>query len=156
MSKLVKLLQKAHAGELAAYHAYQGHWESVSDPEEQLAIQKIQKDELEHAEVVSKMLHHLGSRPSFLRDTIFVVLGRALSFLCKYTGWFMPMYVAKLIEKIGVNNYYEMLEISLTKGHPELAFTLMQLASREEEHRIYFEKAIKSGQEKIRQFGRRN
>lgn len=156
MGKLVKLLQKAHAGELGAYHAYQGHWESVSDPEEQLEIQLIQEEELQHAYNVKRMLGHLGAKPSTLRDNTFVLLGRVLSFLCRWTGWFIPMYGALAIEQLGVVNYREILRIALKEGHPELALTLLRLASTEEEHRIYFENKIKRGLEQIRQSGRRN
>jgi rubrerythrin len=140
--KLVKMLQKAHAGELAASIAYQGHWESVSDPEQREMIKKIQADEIEHLHVVRKMLEYLGYQPNKTRDTIFMVIGHTLGFLCKYTGWLMPMQGALLIEKIGVSNYYEMLELSLYTGHSELALTFMHLMAKEEKHKEYFESLL--------------
>lgn len=138
MSNLIKMLRKAHSGELAAYYAYKGHWQSVSDPLQRKKIQKIQEEELEHRKIVYNMLKRLGSKPSFTRDTTFVVCGHVLGFLCKYTGWFLPMKVALLIEEIGVVSYWDMLDCSLMEGHPELTMTFLAMARTEEEHKKYF------------------
>lgn len=138
VSNLVKMLRKAHSGELAAYHAYEGHWKSVSDLAQQKKIQKIQEEELEHRKIVANMLKYLESRPSLTRDTIFMVFGHALGFLCHYTGWFLPMKVALLIEEIGVVSYWDMLDCSLMEGHPELTMTFLAMAKTEEEHKKYF------------------
>ena len=146
--KLVKMLQKARAAELGAFLAYEGHWKSLSDQEEREAIRTIQRDELEHFTVVSKMLTHLGGKPSWALDAVFTVIGNTLSFLCKYTGWLLPMKGALIFEKIGVNNYYEMIEVALREGHPELCITFTQLLAREEEHQLYFKGELTAIQRK--------
>lgn len=140
--RLAIMLKKAHAGEIAAYHAYEGHWRSVKCELQREAIKKIQKDELEHRIVVAKLLDYIGYKPSFWRDTTFEVLGRTLSFLCFYTGWFLPMKRALLIEKIGTVNYYEMVQLCIVEGYPQLGLTFMALADKEREHQEYFEKLL--------------
>lgn len=44
--KLVALLQLAYSGELAAAHAYHGHWRSVSDADERGRTAEIEQEEL--------------------------------------------------------------------------------------------------------------
>jgi rubrerythrin len=143
--KLVKMLQKARAAELGAFLAYDGHRKSLSDPKEREAIRKIQRDEIEHFKVVSKMLEYLGAKPDPIRDTVFTVIGNVLGFLCHYTGWFLPMWGAWFFEKIGTINYHEMSEASLYENHPELMLTLLYLMAKEEVHKRYFEEKIKNG-----------
>jgi demethoxyubiquinone hydroxylase (CLK1/Coq7/Cat5 family) len=58
---LVRLLQLAHAGEMAAAFAYRGHWRSVSDPREQERIRAIEADEWHHRTLVAEMLAQLGA-----------------------------------------------------------------------------------------------
>jgi len=136
---LIKMLQHAHAAELAAYHAYEGHWRSVSDLKEQEAIKKIQQEEWQHVQSIERMLERLGSKPNRVRDTVFTVIGKTMSFLCYHTGWFLPMWGALVIEKIGVSGYYEILTQALYEGHPELCILLMVMMKAEEDHKAYFE-----------------
>lgn len=139
------MLQKARSAELGAFLAYDGHRQSISDPKERAEIRKIQKDELKHLIIVSKMLKYLDAKPDRFRDTVFTVIGNTLGFLCHYTGWLLPMHGALILEKIGVHNYFEMLEASLNEGYPELAMTLDALTRSEQAHRVYFEEKIKNG-----------
>ncbi|MDQ3634788.1 MAG: hypothetical protein M3405_09820 [Acidobacteriota bacterium] len=39
---LIRILQNAHAGELAAAYAYRGHWKSVRNSEEKTQIKIIE------------------------------------------------------------------------------------------------------------------
>src|SRR5258706_430373 len=68
-TKLVALLQLAYSGELAAAHAYRGHWKSVRNAEEKTAIQSIENDEWRHRKLVGEMLVTVASRPSQRRET---------------------------------------------------------------------------------------
>src|SRR5262245_26857393 len=61
--RLVRLLQGAYSGELAACYAYQGHARSVSDPREKQRIAEIEHEEWVHRECVGKMLASLGEAP---------------------------------------------------------------------------------------------
>ena len=59
--KLIALLQLAYSGELAAAHAYRGHWRSVRNADEKMAIRNIEDDEWRHRKLVGEMLKGLGS-----------------------------------------------------------------------------------------------
>src|SRR5262245_37558325 len=84
---LVALLRLAYSGGLAAAHAYRGHWRSVRDPEERRTIERIEREEWHHRELVGDMLAKLGARPSRSRELRAAVIGRVLGFLCHWTGW---------------------------------------------------------------------
>src|SRR5712692_10540841 len=92
--RLVRLLQLAYSGEKAAALAYQGHSRSVRDLEEKAMIAKIEQDEWVHREKVGRLLGELGARPLRSREIRSSLVGHALSVLCRFTGWFLPMYFA--------------------------------------------------------------
>lgn len=142
MSQLIKMLQKAHAGEIAAYHAYQGHWKALPLGEQRTKIQEIQKDELEHREIIVKILKHLGAKPSRFRDMVFMVIGKLASFLCKWSGWTLPMKGALLIEKIGTIGYLDIMEMAIIHGFPDIAVISLGMATKEEEHQEYFREVL--------------
>ena len=66
--KLIALLQLAYSGELAAAHAYRGHWHSVHQTVERQSIRKIEEDEWRHRKLVGEMLAGLGAGPSKRRE----------------------------------------------------------------------------------------
>lgn len=137
-NKFIKMLQHAHAGELAAYYAYQGHWESLKNPKERAMVKWIQEEELEHVKEIEKMLYLMKAQPSKYRDFIFTVIGKTLSKLCKVTGYFMPMVGALLIEKIGVANYKEMIKVACKLHLFPFVKTLHSMWQTEIEHEEYF------------------
>jgi len=59
-ARLIAILQLAYSGELAAAHAYRGHWRSVSDEDERQSIKSIEEDEWRHRALVGEMLTALG------------------------------------------------------------------------------------------------
>jgi len=138
VTKLIKMLQHAHAAELAAYHAYQGHWESLSDPKEVEQVKRIQADELEHINMLKRFLKEFDAEPNETRDKIFISVGKRIGQLCKVTGWRMPMLVASLMEKVGVHGYNKMATYAsyLTMYNLSNEFELM--AKVEQEHDNYF------------------
>ena len=144
-SRLVKLLQKAHAGEIAAACAYEGHWRSVKDLSEKIKIQLIQIDEIKHQIEVLEFLNSLGARPSKIRDTVFTVIGKTLSVGCYFTGWFLPMWGALLIEQIGVVNYEELAIEAEKEGHKEMSDKLREMGKLEKEHETYFLEKLNAG-----------
>ena len=91
--RLVRLLQLAYSGEKAAALAYQGHSRSVRDSEEKAMIAKIEQDEWVHREKVGRLLAQLEARPLRSREIRSSLVGHALSVLCRFTGWFLPMYL---------------------------------------------------------------
>lgn len=138
VAKFVKQLQKAHAGEIGAYYAYGGHWKSVSNPGQRMMIRFIQAEELEHIRSLDLMLYLLHATPNRRLDTVFTVIGKTLGYLCRFTGYFMPMWGAMIIEKIGVSNYKEMsMDASRAQMH-NFAQTLGEMHLVELEHEEYF------------------
>jgi hypothetical protein len=103
--RLIALLQLAYSGEKAAALAYQGHARSVSDPAEKEMIEKIEKDECVHREKVGRLLTRLDARPLPLREIRSSAIGHVLSFLCRFSGWFLPMYFAGKLETNNVCEY---------------------------------------------------
>lgn len=136
--KLVKALQDAHAGELAAYYAYQGHWESLKDPSERAALQEIQQDELEHIIFLSHYLNKMGFKPSPIKDFVWTTIGKTIGALCHVTGWYLPMRVAGIMERIGTKSYIEISAIARAEGHEILAKKLLDMAEVEKRHENTF------------------
>src|SRR5258708_17734149 len=89
-TKLIALLQMAYSGELAAAHAYRGHWKSVRSAAEKTAIRNIENDEWRHRKLVGEMLVNLENGPSRRRETRAKLIGRTLGVLCHVTGWVAP------------------------------------------------------------------
>lgn len=144
MKKLIRMLKFAHAAEIAAYHAYEGHWRSVSNQTEQKYIQSIQLDELKHIYTVEKMLAGLKSEPNKTLDYFGKIVGELIGFACYYTGWRLPMWVAGVMEKIGTASYKDIAMEACEQERYLMASTLMEMARVEWEHEQYFEKLRKA------------
>lgn len=142
--KLIRLLQDAHAGERAAYFAYEGHWKSVSSLQEKTEIQKIQKEEMEHRACLSAMLGSLDSGPRYFRELKIAAIGRAIGLLCRLGGWFIPMYGAGKLEQGNIVEYEVAALLAIESGHPELALPLIAMAEVEWDHELYFRKKTSS------------
>ena len=136
--KLVRLLQLAYSGEKAAALAYRGHAASVKEPAEAAMIRKIENDEWVHREKVGRLLAELGAAPLALRELRSAVVGHTLSFLCRFTGWFLPMFFAGRLETRNVQEYDTAAgwarELHLDHFLPELS----EMAAVEVEHEKYF------------------
>ena len=139
---LIKILQNAHAGELAAAYAYRGHWKSVRDPEERRQIQKIEAEEWEHRAGVRKWLAELGSRPNEFREKIFWLIGRILGVLCFVSGWFFPMYFAGRLESQNTQEYIDAANFAKELGMPECVAEMLHMSAKELEHEEYFRKVV--------------
>lgn len=134
------MLRFAHAAEIAAYHAYEGHWRSVSNRAEQEYIQKIQLDELKHVYSIEKMLSSLQTCPDPLLDKAGKIVGELIGLACFYTGWRLPMWFAGVMEKIGTASYEDIALEAAEHKRYVMASALMEMAKVELEHEQYFEK----------------
>ena len=143
-SRFIGILQQAYSGELAAAHAYRGHWRSVRDPEERRQIQKIEEEELHHRHLVGEMLRELGARPSARREARAAMVGRALSLLCHVSGWFAPMYAAGRLESRNIREYEEAARRACACGREDLLPRLLAMAEVEWEHERYFRSKVLS------------
>ncbi len=112
-ARLVAQLQLAHAGELAAGHAYHCYWRSLPEGEEHEHIRKIEDEEWHHLRLVARMLLDLGAGPRPLREAVF---------------W--------LVE------YEDAAGYARASGHPELVDCLLTMAEVEWEHEQYFRSKV--------------
>jgi rubrerythrin len=135
---LVRLLQMAYSGEKAAALAYQGHARSLADPAQRKTVEEIERDEWIHRETVGSLLGRLGARPSRVREIRSAVVGHALSFLCGWSGWFLPMFFAGKLETKNVREYDRAAELARGLGLDDFLPELSEMAEAEVRHEKYF------------------
>jgi demethoxyubiquinone hydroxylase (CLK1/Coq7/Cat5 family) len=140
--QLIRILQAAYSGELAAAYAYRGHWKSLSDPVEQESVQRIEHEEMVHREKVGRILSELKSGPLRFREIKMSLIGRTIGMLCHLAGWFMPMYFAGRLESRNVCEYESAATHARRLGLTEFETELRVMATVEREHEIYFMQAI--------------
>jgi len=140
--QLVRILQNAHAGEIAAAYAYRGHWKSVSDPRERAHIKKIEDEEWQHRENVGRWLAELGAAPRPVREKVFWTIGRVLGLSCYVSGWFMPMYFAGRLESQNTKEYEEAADYARELGMDKCVDELMEMSVVEGEHELYFRQVV--------------
>jgi hypothetical protein len=142
LRKLIRQLQGAYSGELAAGYAYRGHWHSVSAPADRERIRIIEAEEWHHRELVGAMLRAVGGKASPIREAIFVLIGRTIALLCHLGGWFMPMYGAGKLERGNIVEYEVAAQYAIDCGHEELVDGLLEMAEVEWEHELYFRERV--------------
>ncbi len=139
---LIKILQNAHAGELAAAFAYCGHWKSLRESDEKKQIKIIETEEWIHRENVRKWLTELGAEPRKLREAVFWTIGRTLGVLCFVSGWFFPMYFAGRLESQNILEYEEAAEYAKELGLETCAEDMMEMSRVEAQHEDFFRKVV--------------
>lgn len=139
---LIRILQNAHAGELAAAFAYRGHWKSVKCEDERENIKRIEAEEWEHRANNLKWLKHLGAEPRRFREKIFWTIGRSLGVLCFVSGWFLPMYFAGRLESANTKEYEDAAAFAKELGMHECFDELMEMSRKELEHEEFFRRII--------------
>lgn len=141
---LVNLLRRAHAGERAAYHAYEGHWRSAWNADERTRIKAIAAEESDHRQDVGKMLSELGAGPSPWRERIFLLIGVTIHVLCRIGGWTGPigwyasMDGAGRLEAGNVHEYVTAANLARDAGFAGYVGPLLHMAHVEWEHEVYF------------------
>ncbi len=136
--ELIRILQGAYSGELAAGLAYRGHWKSVSRADERTAIQKIEREEAVHRQRVGEMLTGLGSAPGKLREARMWLIGRTIGLSCHALGRFLPMYFAGRLESGNVVEYKDAADRASALGLSEFEADLLVMARVEKEHELFF------------------
>jgi len=139
---LITLLQLAYSGELAAAYAYRGHWHSVRDKYERAGIEKIEKEEWHHRELVGEMLRDLNASPKRVREIRAKVMGRTLGLLCHFTGWLAPMYGAGRLESRNIVEYETAAMYARDCDRDDLIDCLLTMAEVEWEHEQYFRSRV--------------
>ena len=139
---LIRILQNAHAGELAAAYAYHGHWKSLRESDEKTHIKKIEREELEHRENVARWLEKLGAKPNARREKIFWAIGKTIGLACYVSGWFFPMYFAGRLESQNVQEYVDAAEYAKELEMHDCFEEMMEMSRVEGEHEIFFSRAV--------------
>ena len=135
---LIRILQNAHAGELAAAYAYRGHWRSVRRPAERMEIARIEGAEWHHRNEVFEHLAALGAAPRPGRELLMGAIGRFFGALCLVGGWFAPMYAAGRLEAINTVEYETARTAAATLGLPGLVAALDAMIAEEIRHEVWF------------------
>ncbi len=141
---LIRILQNAHAGELAAAFAYRGHWKSLRESDEKKQIKIIETEEWTHRENVRKWLFELGTEPRKLREAVFWTIGRTLGVLCFVSGWFFPMYFAGRLESQNIIEYEEAAEYARELSLETCAEEMMEMSRVEAQHEEFFSGVVKN------------
>jgi demethoxyubiquinone hydroxylase (CLK1/Coq7/Cat5 family) len=136
--RLISILQAAYSGELAAAHAYRGHWKSLKNPGERECIRRIEDEEWIHREKVGRILGELQAGPARLREIKMLLIGRTIGMLCRLIGRFLPMYFAGRLESRNVGEYESAAFYARTLGLAEFASELRMMALVEKEHEVFF------------------
>jgi len=140
--QLIRILQNAHAGELAAAYAYRGHWKSVRNKNEKAQIKKIEREEWEHRECVRKWLTELEEQPKKFREAVFWIIGKSLGISCFVSGWFFPMYFAGRLENQNTQEYKDAAEFAKELNMPKCFDEMMYMSAKELEHEEYFRSVV--------------
>lgn len=137
--RLIRILQDAHAGELAAAYAYRAHWRSLPRrPDERAEIQRIEQAEWHHRAQIRVMLTELGSAPRRPREIGMTIIGRFFGALCFVGGWFGPMYAAGRLEAQNVGQYVAAKETATSLGLDDFAAQLDAMVIEEDRHERWF------------------
>lgn len=143
MKRLIRLLQLAHAIEIGAYNAYEGHWNSIPANEvERIKIWVIQCEEYLHREELKKMLRKLDAKPSKILDAILWVIGKSISVSCYVMPRKMAMWGAEIMEIMGSGIYYRVAEAALDEDQLKMCHDLVKMGRQEERHEQFFRKYL--------------
>ncbi|HEX2835033.1 MAG TPA: hypothetical protein VHW00_18610 [Thermoanaerobaculia bacterium] len=140
--RLIRQLQGAFSGELAAGFAYRGHWKSVKDESERTRIRQIESEEWHHREIVRGLLAELDAKGNPVREAIFWTIGRVLGLSCHLTGWFLPMYGAGKLERSNIVEYEVAATYADACGQQAMIDCILGMAEVEWEHERYFRERV--------------
>ncbi|MEO5860507.1 MAG: demethoxyubiquinone hydroxylase family protein [Pyrinomonadaceae bacterium] len=140
--QLIRILQNAYSGEVAAAYAYRGHWKSLKDSPEKARIREIEEEEWDHRRRVGEWLEKLGSGPRSAREKVFWTIGRTLGVSCYVSGWCMPMYFAGRLESQNSAEYEEAAKFAAELGMEDCVSDLVHMARVELEHEEFFRTVV--------------
>lgn len=141
-SELIRILQNAHAGEVAAAYAYRGHWRSLKDSPVRTRIKEIEAEEWDHRRRVGIWLVSLDAKPRPIREKLFWAIGRILGFACHISGWFMPMYFAGRLESQNSIEYEDAARFAKLLRLDDCVSDLLDMARVEVEHEEFFHATV--------------
>jgi rubrerythrin len=140
--ELIRILQAACSGEMAAAYVYRAHWKSLGNLNEKEMVYIIEDEEWAHRRQVRQMLYDLGAHPQSMREMLMWLTGRVIGIACHLTGWFLPMYFAGRVESGNVREYEEAALHAGSLGLKRMADELRQMAATERQHELFFMKTV--------------
>jgi demethoxyubiquinone hydroxylase (CLK1/Coq7/Cat5 family) len=141
-ASLIRILQNAHAGELAAAYAYRGHWKSLRESAEKIEIKKIEEEEWQHRRNIDHWLAFFQVKPRSMREATFWTIGRTLGIGCYVSGWFMPMYFAGRLESQNVQEYSEAAKYAHELEMPDCEAQMLEMSDVEQQHENFFKTVV--------------
>jgi demethoxyubiquinone hydroxylase (CLK1/Coq7/Cat5 family) len=141
-ASLIRILQNAYSGEVAAAYAYRGHWRSLKDSPEKHRIKQIEEEEWDHRHRVGEWLKRLEASPRPTREKVFWMIGRSLGVACHLSGWFMPMYFAGRLESQNFLEYEDAAAYARELSLKECEEDLLDMARVELEHEVFFREMV--------------
>lgn len=138
---VVAVLQAAYSGELAAAHAYRGHWRSLwrsHRADARAEIRRIEEEEWHHRRMVGEILTELGSGAERWREVLMWSIGRFFGSLCFVGGWFGPVYAAGRLEAANVGQYEQASHHAARAGLDSYLPQLAEMVATEDRHERYF------------------
>ena len=139
---LIRILQNAYSGEIAAAYAYRGHWKSLRESPEKTRIKDIEAEEWDHRRRVGEWIEKLGATPRPAREKVFWTIGRTLGLTCHLSGWFMPMYFAGRLESQNSVEYEDAAVFAKELGMDDCVEDLLDMARVEVEHEVFFREMV--------------
>lgn len=140
---LIRILQNAYSGEMAAAFAYRGHWRSLKKSAvERERIRQIEDEEWTHRREVGKWLGVLEAKPRKVKEAVLWTVGKCLGNACFISGWFFPMYFAGRLENGNVKEYEDAADFAKELGMSECFDELMEMARVEQEHEDFFHAVV--------------
>ncbi len=137
-TRLVRILQDAHAGELAAAYAYRGHARSLRRHVAAEEIRRIEAAEWHHRDQVAILLVGLGAAPRRPRELLMGSIGRFFGALCFVGGWFGPMYAAGRLEASNIAQYIDARDAASQLGLATAVAWLEAMRIEEDRHERWF------------------
>jgi demethoxyubiquinone hydroxylase (CLK1/Coq7/Cat5 family) len=141
-SNLVRILQNAYSGEVAAAYAYRGHWRSLKPGPDRERIKEIEAEEWDHRRRVGEWLEKLDAKRRPIRERVFWTIGKMLGHTCFLSGWFMPMYFAGRLESGNSVEYEDAAVFAKELGMDDCVADLLDMAHVEVEHEVFFRETV--------------
>ncbi len=144
MKRLIFLLKFAHAVEIGAYNAYEGHWRTLPfTSKEGKKIREIQLEEQHHREQLDEILKSFGTKSNVVMDSILFLIGRSVSIGCYVMGYRAAMWGAKILELMGADVYKEIIREAKKLKFDDIILTAEGMQWAEEEHEAFFKSCLK-------------
>ena len=138
LDRFIRMLQDAHAGELAAAYAYRGHARSLRHGPIRTEITRIEGAEWHHRALVGAMMTEHGARPRRRREFLMAAIGRFFGALCFIPPRVGPMYAAGRLEASNVRQYVQARDWALELGYGDYEVGFDEMIAEEARHETFF------------------